>query len=673
MKPIRPDALCHQKNILKDQTNHLQTLQRCQKDAYQRSKKATDPIERRQWLLLNLIYHLLEKGYRDELAITWISQLTWGKLREALKPIDANDLISSPCPVHFEETRSITHPISFNPGVKSIFKKLLTLRPGKGQQSFHHLVIDAPQNANDLPEESHASRFRSLQTQFEGLHKQLDKTSFRRLSQSVQNHLLAHSAVPAGLFHALQDHVAPSGPSEDCGITFETLTPVTPYSPLTTLDVFNDQFIKTEAQRRRRLTHRTTGLDKNIKESDYAKALTGPLKTVESLLKSKAFDKKLKSAKNKKTFAQEIGTVLHKPLLNNFSAASYGVLWCRELMLSGSIKGASMAKYVSLIIRRYLIHQPNAWNIGLWDQEDVDGFIHDFKESTHWKSSTREYNLQLLLRFLHFCQLHGELSDVELPRITKGYHQIRYRNHLIAPVVFDPFILDVAQHPFVKTHNAALIYILAYYGSLRVIEITHLTINDIHIVENEVWINVRVSKSEAGKRTVPLHAFAPTEILDRFIQLVDERYAQFDHVNIASKNIFLIGEDEDPETQQPEHGVLYALTLLKSVFGDALDLHTLRHNFVSWSFLRLFSQLPAINNLLNHYAPNLLEPKCHHQLERHLSWGRHQPSSEWTHLFVELSRITGHANFQTTALHYTHTLGPVVNSLMSLSVDEVAA
>ncbi len=210
--------------------------------------------------------------------------------------------------------------------------------------------------------------------------------------------------------------------------------------------------------------------------------------------------------------------------------------------------------------------------------------------------------------------------------------------------------------------------LLGVGAGLRIGEAAYLTLDQVHVPPGvlagmptkdvlaqglEVLLEVAGSKTEAGRRFVPLHLLLPAEDLDQVLRYVRDRCQAAQGDGTAR----LLGEGTSAYAGEEISAVVG--NAIKAVTGKPLAYHALRHAFASWFPLRWFvarygrAQARSLRRLLTTpwFAPEALARFA--RLFPPVPGGAPQVVS---HPLQTLAILIGHAGPESTVNTYIHTM-----------------
>lgn len=214
----------------------------------------------------------------------------------------------------------------------------------------------------------------------------------------------------------------------------------------------------------------------------------------------------------------------------------------------------------------------------------------------------------------------------------------------------------------------ALIYILAGYAGLRLHEICGIRLRDIIITQNHLLLRIHVSKSPAGRRTLPLNLLLENSDYKLFTEYLIRRHDSVQHLPDWLDLPFFTLHGTNSRIDEESLGRKARSHLSQAPFR--VTLHDLRHMFASWMLVRWYVArygTPADVSFLHH---RIFDKTCSQNLLHLFDWvsDRSFETADTNHdptLYL-IARLMGHAFPTTTIETYIHTFD-VIHKLFVLS------
>lgn len=338
--------------------------------------------------------------------------------------------------------------------------------------------------------------------------------------------------------------------------------------------------------------------------------------------------------------------------------------YCYYKLRSAGDVVESVSNEVSLLTPITILLVEAALDMSDWDDETVIELQIAAASGGKWSRKSRRNFISSLRTFMRFCQAHGQLDGVALPRQDNSpLSPSTLRTRIVTPdhfqTVWTKLTLDVPSGD--PRQMVALTIALGFYGGLRASEILSLTLNDVVVATDQTrhpscWIEILGGKSYAARRRVALHVMAPPPVIDVMRQWVKERRMGFPDHRLS--DVALFGPPESADAYTHHSLIKPVIAYLREQLGNDIDFHGLRHAAVSWTLLRLHAaQFPVFVNHLFHrnhwmFAPHVLDDTlsffCGAEGRDTLTRGT---------LWLQVAKWIGHRDPATMLEHYAHVLG----------------
>lgn len=215
----------------------------------------------------------------------------------------------------------------------------------------------------------------------------------------------------------------------------------------------------------------------------------------------------------------------------------------------------------------------------------------------------------------------------------------------------------------------ALVYTLAGYAGLRLHEICGIRFRDIIITQDQLLLRIHVSKSPAGRRTLPLNLLLEKTEHILFTDYLVDRFQSVRHLPDWLDLPFLALDDANTRLDEDSLGRKAKAHLAKAPFDATL--HDLRHMFASWLLVRWYVARygkPANVPALSH---RIFDDPCSERLLRlfdQSSIGQSVTTDKYHDpVLYMIARLMGHAFPTTTVETYIHTFDLVHNLFLTSS------
>jgi integrase len=667
--------------------------------AWFRKQHSTD-IALQSNTALRLSYRWLEMGYGLDIAISAITSLFKNDVNVIAGVTPHPELATAlPTPVHYEEMRSVVHYLPIHADDHNHIKKWWreirnTSRMSRNESidnAFAGYVWKMP---TDTQVSTQEERFKAIKQNLEDTHRLMwsrwlnspegagllnnlyyhtvpHSLALSTLAYSCNNIAVAHGRLPPGLAVALQRLPLPADPDPYGDQLAQHWPP--PYA----LALARQRGRKPIPQSANDLTAtweqnptiapRTFDYSREQLD-EWAKQARKDLRTMAKELKSSLPRKRLTKTSSMKVsqMVREWGQRFPDTLLPT-SAAWLGLIWVANLLQNGRIKASTAAQYLTEVIAQALVFHDSALDLSNWDDEDVDRAFELLSVDRGLGEPTIKQRAVRTLSFLTHSKRMGFLVDTTLPTIEGGYLAHRYRNHLITPSRIDSLIDQLVSTAKAETDAATLLIFLAFYAGLRAREVLSIQLRDIDEItqvsefvnavdsQAEIFLTIRSGKTPSARRKLPLHVLLPPDAIAILRTIIQRRKAQFPKRRRLRK-VFLAGPASATQGFDYDQICPFTISHLRRLLDDAVDIHTLRHNFATWWLLRF---LQSLGLLISAGWADCMHPIFSHEmtekLSDHLAWGRPSEDRNY-HEFIELAKLMGHSNFEMTRKTYLHSI-----------------
>lgn len=357
-------------------------------------------------------------------------------------------------------------------------------------------------------------------------------------------------------------------------------------------------------------------------------------------------------------FAQE--TLILRPM----GVPAMALFWVCRKLLSRQCNVSTAKRYLYDVILHGALHHPLSHDLRAWDEEDIEEIrlqITGEDGSRLLASNTQLSRESRLADFVRAGQEMGMIEADLITHVSARYVAMKRRNLLLSFEQIDYKIETLLALESAALNALGVKLILGFYSGMRSEECLDLRVTDISIVpaQNtqacEVYIRIRQGKSGNAPRRIPLHIFAPDEIVNCFVSYCEKRVGQFRN-GAALRKINLLGINQAPSSDSIVPYLSDALQALKEEWGESFDWHTLRHNFATWTFTRWlavhYAEVPALTANTENV---LFQEASLNRLARALTAYTHinGPMNSPYHC-TALAAVMGHSSFEVTRAHYIH-------------------
>jgi len=349
------------------------------------------------------------------------------------------------------------------------------------------------------------------------------------------------------------------------------------------------------------------------------------------------------------------------------SALHLALRWIKSFISEkNKLVPSTIKTYLSRVFFNGLLCDPESIDLSSWEPEDHELAFEDAisRESLKGASTKRDIYSTYKQAYSYAIE-HGFCCSVNLSYIADEWIGGSKRNEIIGLSEFDTFINRLLEDQNRDVLQLAVVCILAFYGGLRASEISRLTLNDLVICDEHLYIDIYKGKTAAARREVPLHLLAPEEICHIVSNLYNSRKSEFSEDSFLTK-IPLFGPLKKRERYGSRTLADSAIKLLKQVFGSSICLHSLRHAAVSWIFVRMYAcKHPDIIDNLSESTHEVFTITYMRRMT-YLMSGKiaDQLPEYWGDGLVRFTKLIGHLGPRTMFCTYIHTFHIVQNHAM---------
>lgn len=328
--------------------------------------------------------------------------------------------------------------------------------------------------------------------------------------------------------------------------------------------------------------------------------------------------------------------------------------------------------YLSRLTPITLLFHDAVLDMSDWDDEVVLELEITAKEGSRWSMSTIESFRGTMRGFIRFCQQHGLLEEVTLPKRTKNLTPSVLRTRILSPDHMHIAWEELTQGMPDGSSNQmkALVMALGFYGGMRASEIESLTLRDIqvgiheHSGRSRCWIDILGGKTAAARRRIALHVMAPPSVVEQLRGWVEVRKQSCS--STALSDIALFGPRHSPDAYQRRYLITLAIEEMRYRLGEDIDFHGLRHAAVSWTLLRLHaSQNPGFSDTLQHRHHWMFQPEVLQETLRYFCGAEGRDTLARGTVLLHVAKWIGHRDPATLLENYAHTLGLIHGDILS--------
>ncbi|AVI62920.1 tyrosine-type recombinase/integrase [Halomonas sp. GFAJ-1] len=343
-----------------------------------------------------------------------------------------------------------------------------------------------------------------------------------------------------------------------------------------------------------------------------------------------------------------------------------------QLRTEGNTLSTARTQLSRLTPITMLLHEA-VLDLSDWDDDVVLELQMEAQSGAQWSARTLESFKISFRQFIRFCQQHGMLEDVSLPKKQGG---------TLAPSVLRTRILSPDHMQLLwntLTNNVpdgdprqmmGLVIALGFYGGLRASEVESLTLNSIIFSDaNEqshrnCWVEILGGKTAAARRRVALHIMAPPSVIQCMHRWVNTRLSECSQWSLTEAALF--GPRHSPETYTRKSLIQPVIEWMRYMLGEDIDFHGLRHAAVSWTLLRLHAaQHPHFRNTLQHRHHWMFQPEPLQKILEHFCGAEGRDTLARGTLLLQVTKWIGHREPGTLLENYAHTLGLIHSDILA--------
>jgi len=351
--------------------------------------------------------------------------------------------------------------------------------------------------------------------------------------------------------------------------------------------------------------------------------------------------------------------------------------YCYYKLCSAGDAVSSVSNEVSLLTPITMMLDTATLDLSDWNDETIIDLQIAADEGGKWGEKTRRNFISSLRTFIRFCQDHGILEDVSLPRQDNSpLSPSTLRTRIVTPDHFQTVWHDLTltSPDGDPRQMMALTIALGFYGGLRASEVLSLTLNDVVIdispdPSNHCWVEILDGKSDNARRRVALHIMAPTDVIEivrRWITIRRQRFS--DH---KLSDISLFGPPDSANAYTYSALITPVIAYLRDQLGEDIDFHGLRHAAVSWTLLRLHAaQNENFVSCLVQQQHWMFFPDVLDRTLKHFCEAEGVDTLNRGTLWLQVAKWIGHGDSTTMLKHYAHVLG-IIHSDILLSNNSI--
>lgn len=335
-------------------------------------------------------------------------------------------------------------------------------------------------------------------------------------------------------------------------------------------------------------------------------------------------------------------------------------------------KISSAKTYLSRLTPVTLLFHDAVLDLNDWDDEVVLELEMAARESSRWSVATLESFRGSMRGFIRFCQQHGLLEEITLPKRTNNLTPSVLRTRIITPdhmyTVWEELTNGMPDGS--PSQMIALVIALGFYAGMRASEIESLTLNDIQIGapdesgRSRCWIDIHGGKTAASRRRIALHIMAPPAVTIELGGWIEARKQSCSDTALA--DIALFGPRHSPDAYKRRHLITLAIEEMRYRLGEDIDFHGLRHAAVSWTLLRLHAaQNPGFADTLQHRHHWMFQPEVLQETLRYFCGAEGRDTLARGTVLLHVAKWVGHRDPATLLENYAHTLGLIHGDILA--------
>lgn len=339
------------------------------------------------------------------------------------------------------------------------------------------------------------------------------------------------------------------------------------------------------------------------------------------------------------------------------SAPHLAIDWTLMALTSKSVSVSRIRNFVEHVLVPHVLPRCEGYDLALAGP----GFIAEVAEAVAAEHSARTF-AELMRTFDHFIAYakngYGLLKNVTRSLYVFTEIVAARSKRVFTAASIERFLLKLEEGSRQTTPQQDSVYCVMFFlmafGAVRFGEAANICQRDIYFDESQMWVLVD-SKTEAGRRQIPLHDLAPPRWLAWFRRHLAVAWGSQSSASTPFSHILTRAEEKGDKPESILNRV-YENTRYRFQTrfegGKKLRMHTLRHTAI------------------NRWIINLLQI-CGYQLQRedcgaYLEWlfddgcqglkrafvGEAEGLDHA--LFAGFLKLVGHANSDTWAIHYCH-------------------
>jgi len=342
----------------------------------------------------------------------------------------------------------------------------------------------------------------------------------------------------------------------------------------------------------------------------------------------------------------------------NTSALHLALLWIRDFINKHQkVTPSTIETYLSRGFLNGLLCDPDSIDLAAWDEEDHELAAEEIISRESIRSANSRKNIATIYSLIYqFASDHQFCCIVNLSSITNEWTGGSSRHELIGISEFDTFIYLLLEKGDRDSEQLAVACILAFYGGLRAGEVSRLTLNDVVVCDDHLYIDIHKGKTTSARREIPLHLLAQNQMLKIVSMFAEHRRSEFP-ANAHLHRISLFGPYKCRDRYAKRTIANAVNKLLKQSFGSSISMHHLRHAFGSWTLLRMYAcRYPDIVKSLSESTHEVFSQVYLNRINYLMTGTLENRMSDDTGTgLVRLSKLIGHLGPRTMFSTYVHT------------------
>ena len=415
-------------------------------------------------------------------------------------------------------------------------------------------------------------------------------------------------------------------------------------------------------------THAKYTLEEGNFKSDWCGASKTILRQLVSRLK-RITSKKIHTDAQVTSASTEVNTAIEQAFeidQHQTSALYLALMWIKDyIQTRRSVSPQTVDEYFSRVFYNGLLTFPDSDDITFWDSDDHEQAFEKVVSRTKLGSSRRKSIVSIYKTVYKFAQANGYIEQVNIKFASGDWVGSSTRYELIGLYQFDAFVQGQLSYDNRDTQTIAAMAALAFYGGLRASEASSLTLSDILIYEDEIYIEIPSGKSPAARRRIPFHLLAPKHTCDIIKACYQLRLQEFEEKasssrSIILRNISIFGPKKSRLQYQRRSVIDETIKLMKQFLGDKFVYHSLRHSFASWLLLRWYANRYSdlTSDLAEGHHP-LFKKECQSRLRQLFTTDTNKVPLHNSSDLIIFSKLIGHTGQDVMFSTYIHSYSAI--------------